>query len=204
MPTRVIDVGKDMLRLVETGEDVRGEYVALSHCWGNLEKQERFCTYTNNIKRLKAGFSYRSLPKTFRDAITVTRALGIPYLWIDSLCIIQEDEKDWEEEAGKMEEIFSSSYCTIAADSAASSLAGFLNERLPRVCVSIETPRGPLYLAEAIDSFDADVENGILNSRGWVLQERVLSRRTIHFTSTQVYWECGDGIHCETLAHLRK
>ncbi|KAI8304104.1 hypothetical protein K4K59_012923 [Colletotrichum sp. SAR11_240] len=101
-----------------------------------------------------------------------------------------------------MEDVFSSAYCTIAASSATSSLDGFLLNRAQRASIGIRTPQGTLYLAEAIDDFEAHVEQGVLNTRGWVLQERALSRRTIHFTSTQVYWECGEGVHCETLAEL--
>lgn len=144
------------------------------------------------------------MPKTFQDAVTVTRALGVPYLWIDSLCIIQENEKDWESEATRMEEVFSSAYCTIAASRGTSSLSGFLGKRKPRAYAKIRTSGGPLYLAEAIDDFHTDVEESELSKRGWVLQERALSRRTVYFTSTQIYWECGQGIFCETLAALRK
>lgn len=84
---------------------------------------------------------------------------------------------------------------------------GFCDEAQPgsRDAIMLSTPAGaPLYLAEDVDNFRADVENSILSSRGWVLQERALSRRTIYFTSTQVYWECGNGVICETLAQPRK
>ncbi|KAL6790911.1 hypothetical protein J3E68DRAFT_411615 [Trichoderma sp. SZMC 28012] len=203
MPTRVIDVRHNSIRLVETSNITNDHYVALSHCWGKLKKEERFCTYAHNIDALKMNVPYKALPKTFQDAVTVTRALGIPYLWIDSLCIIQEDEKDWESEAARMEEVFSSAYCTIAASRGTSSLSGFLGKRKPRAYAKVQTSDGPLYLAEAIDDFHADVEQSELSKRGWVLQERALSRRTIYFTSTQIYWECGQGIFCETLAALR-
>ncbi|KAH0531283.1 hypothetical protein TsFJ059_000137 [Trichoderma semiorbis] len=118
-----------------------------------------------------------SLPKTFQDAVTVTRSLGIPYLWIDSLCIIQEDEKDWESEAARMEEVFSFAYFTIAASRGTSSLSGFLGERKPRAYVEIQTSSGPLYLAEAIDDFHADVEESELSKRGWPLYA-ILNRKS--------------------------
>ncbi|KAJ4111442.1 hypothetical protein NW768_011795 [Fusarium equiseti] len=207
MPTRLIHVGiKDApsLRLVDTKqENVTGKYIALSHCWGKLSKEERFCTYINNIQNLRTHIPFDKLPQTFKDAVIATRALGVHYLWIDSLCIIQEDAEDWKIEAARMEDVFTSAYCTIAASSSTSSLDGFLTNRRDRAVIGINTRKGPLYLAEAIDDFRQDVEQGILNTRGWVFQERALSRRTIHFTSTQVYWECGHGVHCETLAHLR-
>ncbi|KAJ4246832.1 hypothetical protein NW762_013384 [Fusarium torreyae] len=207
MPTRLIHVGaKDapFLRLVDTKqENVTGKYIALSHCWGKLPKEERFCTYIDNIQDLKQHIPFNKLPQTFKDAITTTQALRVRYLWIDSLCIIQEDPEDWKIEAARMEDVFNSAYCTIAASSSSSSLDGFLGYRRERAVIGINTAKGPLYLAENIDDFQKDVERGILNTRGWVFQERALSRRTIHFTYTQVYWECGHGVHCETLAHLR-
>ncbi|KAF4965292.1 hypothetical protein FSARC_6893 [Fusarium sarcochroum] len=206
MPTRVIYVGTSenpSLYLIETSEISRGAYVALSHRWGDLKGEQRFCAYVNNLQHLKKSIPEVRLPKTFRDAVRVTRGLGITYLWIDSLCIIQDNATDWEIEAGKMEDVYSSAYCTLAASSAASSLDGFLGPRAERACFAMQTSQGPLYLAEAIDDFQTDVQNSILNTRGWVLQERALSRRTIHFTSTQVYWECGEGVVCETLAQLQ-
>ncbi|RSL47216.1 hypothetical protein CEP51_015807 [Fusarium floridanum] len=101
-----------------------------------------------------------------------------------------------------MSQVFNSAYCTISASSAKSSLDGFLTERKPRPCVQLQTNTGPLYICPAIDDFHHDVELSEINKRGWVLQERALSRRSIYFTSTQVYWECGRGIHCETLGRL--
>ncbi|RSL40480.1 hypothetical protein CEP51_016694 [Fusarium floridanum] len=107
------------------------------------------------------------MPRTFQDAVRTTRALGIAYLWIDFLCIIQGDEADWEAESAKMEEVFSSAYCTIAASSARSSLDGFLGDRIPRACVIVQTSQMPVwYLAQAIDDFQEHVEQSALNSRG--------------------------------------
>ncbi len=104
-----------------------------------------------------------------------------------------------------MEDVFSSAYCTIAASSAESTDAGFLHKRDARPCLKVDTAdRGTFYVCPAIDNFGHDVEEGALNKRGWVLQERALSTRSIHFTSTQVYWECGQGVHCETLTKLLK
>ena len=210
VPTRLIDVGRDdagPIRLVLTGEEpaAKGPYIALSHCWGELSPEQRFCTYRNNINGRKAYIAYDELPPNFQDAVRVTRGLNICYLWIDSLCIVQDDPDDWSTEAGRMEDVFSHAYCTIAASSAVSSLIGFLGRGRPRDVIKLSTPTGePLYLAENIDDFRADVETSVLSSRGWVLQERALSRRTIYFTSTQVYWECGDGVICETLSQLQK
>lgn len=217
MPTRVIDVGttaEPVLRLVETaGEQLKAKYVALSHCWGQLTDEENFCTTTGTIESNKAAIPFGRLPKSFRDAVTVTREIGVQYLWIDSICIIQGDDGDWAAEAQKMGDVFGSAYCTLAASSAKSSTEGFLGRedieprvsRIPRKTATVTTPDGShLHLCRSIDNFRDDVEGSVLASRGWVFQERALSRRTIHFTSTQLYWECGQGVHCETLTRLVK
>ncbi|ROV88658.1 hypothetical protein VMCG_10306 [Cytospora schulzeri] len=209
LPTRLIDVGRDdaePIRLVQTTQEsaVKGPYIALSHCWGALSPEQRFCTYKDNLAQWKAHIAYGALPQSFQDAVRTTRALGVRYLWIDSLCIVQDDPDDWSAEAGRMEDVFSHAYCTIAASSAVSSLNGFLGHRRHRDVIKLSAPGGePFYLAEDIDDFRTDVENSILSSRGWVLQERALSRRTIYFTSSQVYWECGNGVVCETLTQLQ-
>lgn len=210
LPTRLIDVGRgeaEAIRLVETRREpvFTDRYIALSHCWGALSRAQRFCTYRDNFAQRKAHIEYDELPQSFKDAVCVFRALGLRYLWIDSLCIVQDDPSDWAAEASRMENVFSQAYCTIAASSAASSLDGFLGNRRPRDTLRIPiSGSASLYLAEHIDDFRTDVENSVLNSRGWVLQERALSKRTIYFTSTQVYWECGKGVVCETLAQLQK
>jgi hypothetical protein len=145
------------------------------------------------------------LPQNFRDAIKVTRELKKRYLWIDSLCIIQDDIADWEREAITMERIYNMAYCTLAASSAHNSTIGFLQPRPPRRHLAINRiARAPIYVCEPIDDFDRDVEMSTLNSRAWVFQERCLSRRIIHFTDTQTYWECGIGVRCETLALMYK
>ncbi|KAI5921040.1 heterokaryon incompatibility protein-domain-containing protein [Camillea tinctor] len=202
MPTRLVDVGHN-LRLVDSVSIKPSKYVALSHCWGPLEQNQKFCTYKNTMGTLKQCIEFSELPPMFRDAITVTRGLGIEYIWIDSLCIIQDDENDWERESSKMEQVFSTAYCTLGASSATSSLQGFLVDRINRPCLQLQTKDGNrLYVCHTIDDFKRDVELGELNKRGWVLQERALSRRSIYYTSKQVYWECGNGVRCETLTYL--
>ena len=139
---------------------------------------------------------------TFQDAVKVTRELGKRYLWIDSLCIIQDSEEDWKKESRKMENVFENAYCTIAAASAKDSNEGFLDwppaqAQYVKIYSSLY---GPVYICTTLDDFRRDVENGPLNQRAWVLQERALSRRTIHFTTGQTYWECGYRVSCGTLS----
>ncbi|KAF2018244.1 HET-domain-containing protein [Aaosphaeria arxii CBS 175.79] len=208
LPTRVIEVGSERTPMVRLYCDTGGgtgprKYVALSHRWGSPEQHSKFCTYRSNLNQFRTGIEYALLPKTFRDAITVTRSLGIEFLWIDSLCIVQDDPHDWEIESRLMEQVFSSAYITIAATSAKGTSDGFLRSRPERRFVTlIKDGQVPYFVSTAIDNLDVDVEQSELNQRGWVLQERALSRRTIYFAETQSYWECGCGIRCETLTKM--
>lgn len=203
MPTRLIHIGdsKEHLEVIQDSSSLR--YVALSHCWGN---SPRLCTLSSNFEAFRKEIPHNLLPRNFQDAIRVTRALQVSYLWIDSLCIVQDDLEDWRQEASRMGHVFSNAYCTIAASSAAASDEGFLTCRTsPPLFATIETPGGGiLRVSEFMEDYHRDLELAPLNTRGWVLQERALSTRTLHFTKTQVYWECGEGIRCERLFKLSK
>ena len=205
-PTRVIFIGStssDKLQLQLSAEKRHPiEYIALSHCWGKPtpEEKKRFCTTPKNYNEWLKGFSYHSLPELFQDTITVTRKLKKQYLWIDALCIIQDenDLQDWEKESKTMETVFASAYCTIAPSLATHWKAGFLKH--PQAPSQSE---GNTSTRKQSDDFRELVDEGPLNSRAWVLQEQALSRRTIFFTTKQTYWECGISIHCENFTKLR-
>ncbi|KAK0370837.1 serine/threonine protein kinase [Colletotrichum limetticola] len=205
LPTRVLDVGTDpnsTIHLCEGKFLPLERYTALSHCWG-VNSQAQVRTLKENIDVFRKRIDFGILPKSFQDAVKITRALGLRYLWIDSLCIIQNDKQDWAFEATRMEHVFSSAYVTIAATAASSSAEGFLRQKAKHPFVTLEGPdSGFTFVRKSIDDFHQDVEQAVLNQRGWVLQERALSRRTLHFTASQVYWECGKGVHCETLMKL--
>lgn len=221
-PARLLDLGHKFsldrlkqsnqnpttIRLVSVETPVR--YIALSHCWGQLssEQTNQWLTTRDNLEsRTNIGFPTDILPATFQDAITVTRRLGERYLWIDSLCILQGDKDDWESEAKKMGDVFRGAYCTIAATSSRDSTQGFLKRTdfssIPWVRIP-EQSRPPVFATTFINRFEEDVLYGPLNSRAWVFQERALSRRIIHFTDRQTYWECGGGVRCETLTYMHK
>ena len=105
LPTRVIDVGSEHIepKLYVSQPQERAAYCALTHCWGpNNSSAPRFVTTRDNIEQHYIQIAFESLPKTFREAVEVVRALGIRYLWIDSLCIIQGDAADWAHEAALM------------------------------------------------------------------------------------------------------
>jgi hypothetical protein len=126
LPTRVIDVspidGSWEPRLKVTGCE-EGEWVALSHCWGT---KLRFVTVSSNIEAWMCSIPLQDMPPTFQDAVYTTRQLGYRYLWIDSLCIIQDDHQDWVAESTRMREYYKHAAITINCDSASGDDVGFL------------------------------------------------------------------------------
>ncbi|KAH8727377.1 heterokaryon incompatibility protein-domain-containing protein, partial [Phaeosphaeriaceae sp. PMI808] len=212
LPTRLLYVGNtndpDSLRLDPTTGISGAKYIALSHRWGDLRDDEKknFCTTKDNIDQRLSGFNISDLPKTFQDAIKVTRELKVSYLWIDSLCIIQsgDDGKDWKSESNYMLRVYSSAYCTIAATSARNMKDGFLDHKVSPEYLYVRDNSGRrFYICAGNGDFEVDVDKAELNTRAWVMQERVLSRRTVHFSANQMYWECGQGVYCEDLTEMK-
>ncbi|KAN0091808.1 Heterokaryon incompatibility protein (HET) domain containing protein [Hyaloscypha variabilis] len=151
LPTRVVDVGlqDDVVKLIEP-EGATGRYFCLSHCWG----LEQIITTTRaNLQVHKREIPLNLLPQTFRDAVLLTRRLGIAYIWIDSLCIVQDDNNNWKVESGKMERIYRNAHLTIAA-TRSSSGAGGLYAVTPKFEVSSVSSSGEnysLFFREKID-----------------------------------------------------
>ncbi|VTO87244.1 unnamed protein product [Fusarium graminearum] len=139
LPTRLIDVGthnKDILRLIETREKCpRGSkkplYLILSYRWGKGNQSAR--TTELNIQQRKKQMALQDFPKTIQDAIKITRRMGIRYLWVDAVCIIQPDNdgetKDWLNESANMANYYSNAYCCISASNAEDSSGRILVER---------------------------------------------------------------------------
>jgi hypothetical protein len=213
LPTRLIDVlypASDRVRLYLSG-GTTGTYVALSYCWGSTPELNPLRTLKSNISSFVESIPVSNLPKTIRDAIHVTRELGIQYLWVDSICIIQDDELDWKQESQNMGQIFENAICTIAATGAEHSEQGlFLNSATSHgVCLAdkrqaikvpirlSETAVGEIWLgdlASGPSGFDEETTRSRWFSRGWVVQERILSRRIVHFAKSQLFWECQEEI----------
>ncbi|KAE8452608.1 hypothetical protein EG329_013867 [Mollisiaceae sp. DMI_Dod_QoI] len=231
LPTRLIDVGilkDDTVKLCDTKLlPLDTLYLTLSHCWGT----EKFLTLTTeNITSFKEkGFRISHLPKTFQDAVYITQSLPVRYIWIDSLCIVQNSKEDWQKESVLMEDVYSNGYCNIAATAAPNSQAGFFVERNVEFChpLTINVPSPSLFtrirrLKEHFDAFSADnydqfheivapgsyeihdddlwkkeVTSSTLSRRAWVFQERLLSPRVLHFTSSQIFFECQKTRRCE-------
>ena len=154
-----------------------------------------------NIKDMQSGIPLEKLPQNFQDAIFTVRKLQLRFLWIDALCIIQDDLVDWAREAGRMNDVYGSAYLTIAATSAVSSTGGFLkrsqemNKSIPYYKDTCAEPVGRFVLAYqrtggGQGSWGSNVEEARWNTRGWTLQERLLSKRVLHFTDRKLFWEC--------------
>ncbi|TVY89211.1 hypothetical protein LAWI1_G006807, partial [Lachnellula willkommii] len=196
LPTRILDIGgqkQDRISLREFPTGSHGQYAALSHCWGT---KQTFITSSTNLEDRKKSIDFNELPQTFRDAVSVSRSLGINYLWIDSLCIIQNDIDDWKRESIKMEQVYSDATLVISASRATSDSTGFLNPRRTDEIISISSGKGEkmstLYLPQALQPFDSTdpLKSEPLHQRGWALQERYLPRRTLYFGSHQTFWNC--------------
>jgi hypothetical protein len=127
LPSRIIDVGNDTQapRLVET-EKALGQYLTLSYCWGGVRNG---MTLRSNLRGRLSAMTLDSLPQTHRDAIDLTRRLGFQYLWIDALCIVQDDFDEWAAEASRMWQVYRDSTLTISVDSADNAASGIYSAR---------------------------------------------------------------------------
>jgi hypothetical protein len=214
LPTRVLALGEDNENIfLYESEGEKEDYAALSHCWGTAMP---ITTTIATLEQRKHGIPFSELPKTFQDAVIIARRLSVSYLWIDSLCIVQDSESDWQKEAAQMDRVFHGAYFTIAAQGSNDPHGGCFvagDYRLSKA-VSIECPgpggakgyvrvrqqgfRPPAHadgLAHILAGLPAKPSR--LSTRGWVLQERLLSRRTLHYTPTELVWECAAGLQCE-------
>jgi hypothetical protein len=182
-------------------EPPSGPYCTLSHCWG---KGEFLKLTTVTLHELELGISISSLSRTFQDAIRAARSLGVRYLWIDALCIIQDSSEDWKNEAARMAEVYTKSYCNIAATAASNGEGCFVvrdacgvEPCLIESSIFVRDATGA-YVIAYDDFWSINLRNAPLHQRGWVLQERLLSPRTIHFGSEQLFWECQYHTACES------
>lgn len=199
-PTRLLNIDREEGKVyLESLSAKRPQYATLSHCWrAGMTTKLTASTY----EILKQGLPVSELPQRFRDATSITSWMGIKYLWIDALCIIQDSEEDWLSESVRMGDIYANSYCNIAATSADTRKGCFTRRHIEMVePYSISSPRADGIAVTYVIGYDDFWSNSLLDTtlhtRGWVLQERLLSPRTIHFGQEQMFWECRCEMACE-------
>lgn len=203
-PTRLLDIARspDTIYVV-SGEDLppASPYATLSHCWGK-EVPNRLLP--DNVDALREeGLPVASLSRTFGETVEVARRLGVSYLWIDSLCIIQESREDWAREAVRMADVYGHALVDIAATDSADGKGGLFRARDARAvepCVVDLGVGGGKRLRCLVSDFEEwwqAFETAPLNVRAWVMQERLLSPRVLHFDRDQLVWECAAMVACE-------
>lgn len=214
------------LRLVETSSESfkllqNTRYLALSHCWG---RSQVITTTEDRLSAFKESIPWSQLPLTFRDAIYITRSLGIEFLWIDSLCIIQDKNQDWVDEGANMASTYRKSWLTISATGAVDSSQGlFVNTGGPASIrpgaheLQLPGVNEPIYLRRKLplvipwgrgsdnhlardwrltESTEQVAELPLM-SRAWTFQERMCSTRILHFTGDEMVFECCSNVWCE-------
>ncbi|KAH7382366.1 heterokaryon incompatibility protein-domain-containing protein [Phaeosphaeria sp. MPI-PUGE-AT-0046c] len=210
LPSRILDFGEipsDQIRLRSTNRE-SARYIAFSHCWGTTGHMQVRTTRANFSDRLQ-GFKVDDLPKSYREVISIANALDVRYVWIDSFCIIQDDKDDWEAQSGDMAAIYNNAFLVVGASCAQDSSEGFIAspsykpstriatvENMDGTISDIYTRRIEQH-GHLCSPFAYNTTNGPLASRGWTLQEQILSRRMVHFEQFEMIWECRNAMKCE-------
>lgn len=205
-PSRLIDLAPAFengnCRLIENSPKLRGGYATLSHRWG--KETPRLTAI--NFETFVSGVPWRRMPGVFRDASKVARVLGIRYLWVDSICMFQDNMGDLVEGLQRMQEIYSDAVVNLSALTAKAN--GLFATRDFSKISHQNTVLQPL--KNGVDSptmlldysfWENNVQKSALGMRGWVLQEQLLARRTLYFGHDQILWECWEGRRCETYPH---
>ncbi|KAE8451812.1 hypothetical protein EG329_002652 [Mollisiaceae sp. DMI_Dod_QoI] len=205
LPSRVIDVSSAQPFLYQSDGKCE-RYTILSHCWG---KQQIITTKLGDLETRLKEVSLASMSKTFREAVEITRRLGLRYLWIDSLCIIQDSIRDWEVESFKMGAYYKSAYVTISASGADDGTVGCFLARNP---ASIQPILLSIRLHQAKESIQVisrqpyfkvaprrptSLGMSRLDRRAWCLQESIMSPRLLKFGHHQLEWACNTKLASE-------
>ncbi|KAL7893951.1 heterokaryon incompatibility domain-containing protein [Trichoderma sp. SZMC 28014] len=216
-PTRLIYVESSkesgLIRLVDSHSQTDKEpqpYLALSYCWG--PKAPLLKTTKSNYAYLKSCISYHTMPKAYQDTVRIARALGVKYIWIDALCIIQDDVSDWETESKMMAEIFQNALVTIIPLCTSTCDEGFL-ERNPSLRIkymhhSIEgNISGSFFIRHIPFSYEnaefairsspsfsnapikLELKKSPWQARGWTFQEDMFATRKLYFGHMMMYWD---------------
>lgn len=205
LPTRLLRVLPDLdqMQLVEAS-GLHGRYAALSYCWGSPDQPPPPTTTSANLADRLAGISTEELPKTFKDAVALVRVLGIPYLWIDSLCILQDSKTDWERQAVEMGIYYARAQLVIGAAASDHPDGGIFQPYVNPSTVELPYfnasghPDGLVHAHLAPSVLKRSPYGSVLATRGWTFQEDILARRMVFFTDNSIIWRCSE-VSCDEL-----
>jgi hypothetical protein len=193
LPYRVVFLDRREAYLYESKGEIR-PYAALSHCW---QDSQPLRTTKQNLRDHSGRLVWNSLPVAFREAFELVKALGIQYIWIDSLCIVQDDDDDWKTQAMRMASIYENAKVTISLHQKGTNSSSFTvrDANSSDAAANIQLYcKGffwdPLWL-------NREMEQTRLASRGWCFQERLLSTRILHCLQSGIVFECNQGSACD-------
>ena len=190
LPKRIVDISKPRYRVIEPAAYTEGVYATLSYSWGGRGFP---MTTSQNYQERKHGFDRDALPIAFQDAAAMAWSLDIHYIWIDTLCIIQDDDADKGVELARMGDIYSKAHFTLLASRSPTVQDGFLKPRyipkergyrLPYICNDGQIGSVVLWAGR-----DVGVAEPI-HQRGWCFQEQILSPRILEFGTHQIRYLC--------------
>ncbi|KAK0384150.1 hypothetical protein NLU13_8239 [Sarocladium strictum] len=211
-PTRLLRLDSSQTFHLVTGDECppNVQYVALSYCWGTKPVERLLRLLESTVESLRLEQPIDNLPKTFREAMSVAQRFSVDYIWIDRLCIFQDSPDDWKREASAMQDVYRNAVFSIAALGAMDDDAGLFFERDPdEIAPTIihfklaedGEEKAFRFGLEKGWSWRLSFENEPLVQRSWVVQERLLAPRTLHFGSKQLFWECHEASCCEMHPH---
>lgn len=215
LPTRLIEIcDSTSLRLVQSSDILEQtpqhselpRYTALSYCWGtSKDALSQLKATTENQSSLASGFTCSQIPKVLQDAVTVTRVLGIQYIWIDALCILQDAISDWEAESSQMANIYGSAFLTICSLTSSCHIS-FIQPDYRRVKVAFQSSLDPgisgTYILSHKNHFVVSsnfltpsghrmIPRNRWDQRGWTFQESLMSRHLLMFSPSYKFFRCG-------------
>jgi hypothetical protein len=209
-PTRLLDIGTmstDKIVVIETASHsgIIDKYTTLSHCWGD-ERLSPILKLTPKEKdeftNREGGILWSKLPKNFREAIQVTRQLGVRYIWIDALCIVQGPNGDFDHEGQLMHRVYRNSFCNLTASDSRDGSGGLFRSRETEKLIptSFETSDTSLFglgswIILASDIWDDQLLGQPLYERGWVFQGRLLSNYFYGYPPTLISLKKGSCPH---------
>ncbi|KAG4437975.1 hypothetical protein IFR05_006556 [Cadophora sp. M221] len=204
LPKRVLDLAQaatGVVVLYESEGEI-AEYATLSYSWGTALPLK---TLRSNIEQHRKGLAVESLPRTLRDAVHMSQLLDFRYIWIDALCIIQDDTADWVVQGSLMTDIYEGSTLCISTLSANDCHSGFLElpDTLSKVGIyhyftQTSDESRDIFVGQKPSGYGNVVEKSHLCTRGWTFQERLVSPASLHYTDEGMFWECVEEFLSET------